>query len=397
VWVEFLIALIVEGYRELMEWWQTRVWWRPATGPEGEAEEPAPADENRAPAPARARSSDVEGRVARILDRHARKHVGVEVGVWWEGETWTFARGRLGADRPDPPRPDTVFEIGSITKVFTATVLADMAEEGLVALDDPVQRYLPEGVDLPVRGQPITRADIAAQTSGLPRLPKGLVGLSLRQRRNPYAGFTDAHLERAIVGTRLRDNPGEKVRYSNFGFGLLGYVLALRSGQSYEQIVRERICAPLRLVDTSISIPVEARPRFADGHNRRGRRVPHWDLPTLAGAGALRSTVTDLLRFLELQLRQPTTRLGRAAQTTHAPRAHRGRLAQGLGWASLPLLGHSVDVLWHNGGTGGFRGFVGFVRESGTGVVVLSNCARSVDAIGFRILEASGGGFAGSR
>jgi D-alanyl-D-alanine-carboxypeptidase/D-alanyl-D-alanine-endopeptidase len=388
VWVEFLIALIVEGYRELMEWWQTKSSWRPAKRPAGEAEEPAPAGDERAPALARDRSSDVDGRVAAILDRHARKHVGVEVGVWCEDETWTFARGRLGADRPDPPGPDTIFEIGSITKVFTATVLADMAEEGLVALDDPVQRYLPEEVELPVRGRPITLADLAAQTSGLPRLPKGLLGLSLRQRTNPYAGFTDAHLERAIAGTRLRGNPGEKVRYSNFGFGLLDYVLALRAGQSYEQLVRERICAPLRLMDTRISIPVEALPRFADGHNRRGRKVPHWDLPTLAGAGALRSTVADLLRFLELQLRQPTTRLGRAAWATHEPRARRGRLAQGLGWTSLPLLGHSVDVLWHNGGTGGFRGFVGFVKENGTGVVVLSNCARSVDAIGFRTLEA---------
>ena len=165
-------------------------------------------------------------------------------------------------------------------------------------------------------------------------------------------------------------------------------MLALREGKSYEQVVRERICEPLGLADTSISIPVEALPRFADGHNRRGQQVPHWDLPTLAGAGALRSTVADLLRFFELQLREPTTRLGRAARATHEPRARRGRLAQGLGWASLPLLGRSVEVLWHNGGTGGFRGFVGFVRESGTGVVVLSNCARSVDPIGFRALEA---------
>ena len=161
-----------------MEWWQTRALWRSAQGPADEPQEPAPADDNRASVLARDRSNDVEGRVAGILDRHARKHVGVEVGVWWEGETWTFARGRLRADRPDPLRSDTIFEIGSITKVFTATVLADMVEEGLVALDDPVQRYLPEGVEMPVRRRPITLADLAAQTSGLPRLPKGLVGLS---------------------------------------------------------------------------------------------------------------------------------------------------------------------------------------------------------------------------
>jgi CubicO group peptidase (beta-lactamase class C family) len=128
--------------------------------------------------------------------------------------------------------------------------------------------------------------------------------------------------------------------------------------------------------------------RFADGHNRRGHVVPHWDLAALAGAGALRSTVADLLRFLALQLSPPLTRLGRAAHATHEPRAGRGRLSQSLGWVALPLRGNSRRMLWHNGGTGGFRGFAGFVAETGTGVVVLSNCARSVDAIAFRLLEA---------
>jgi serine-type D-Ala-D-Ala carboxypeptidase/endopeptidase len=272
-----------------------------------------------------------------------------------------------------------------------------MVEEGLVTLDDPVQRYLPAGVELPVRGRPITLADLATQTSGLPRLPPGLVRRSLGQRRNPYAGFTELDLEQAISRTRPKSSPGEKLRYSNFGFGLLGHVLARRAAQPFEQLVRERICDPLGLADTQIAIPAEARARFADGHDRRGRQVSHWDVPALAGAGALRSTVADLLRFLELQLWPPATRLGRAAQATHEPRAHRGRLSQGLGWAGLPLRGDSSQMLWHNGGTGGFRSFLGFVKEIEAGVAVLSNCSRSVDAIGFRVLEACNRGFAGSR
>jgi serine-type D-Ala-D-Ala carboxypeptidase/endopeptidase len=390
VWVELLLALIVEGYREFTEWWQTRAWWRPrAALDDGRLPQKRSVDDgDRAAAASGGRPSVVEGLVAGILDRHARKHVGVEIGLWWQGEMWTFARGRVGADRPEPPGPATIFEIGSITKVFTATVLADMAEEGVLALDDPLQRHLPEGVELPVRGRPITLADLATQTSGLPRLPKGLIRLSLRQRDNPYAGFTVAALERAVREARLKSEPGAKLRYSNFGFGLLGHVLALSAGQSFEQLVRGRVCEPLGLTDTRVSIPPEAMPRFAAGHNRRGKQVRHWDLPALAGAGALRSTVADLLRFLDLQLRAPTTRLGRAARATHEPRARRGRLSHGLGWASLPLRGDSEQVLWHNGGTGGFRSFAGFVQETQTGVVVLSNCARSVDAIGFRLLEA---------
>jgi CubicO group peptidase (beta-lactamase class C family) len=388
VWVELVLALIVEGYREFTEWWQTRSWWRPREAPDdGFTERPLEAGSLLAVAQA-TRSSPVVGDVDAILDRHASKHVAVGVGVYREGEVWTFGRGRVGGYRPKPPSPDTIFEIGSITKVFTATVLADLVEEGLVALGDPVQRYLPEGVLLPVRGQPITLADLATHTSGLPRLPKGLIRQSLRHRDNPYARFTVAHLEHALTEAKLKGEPGDKLRYSNFGFGLLGQALACRTGQSYEQLVRERICEPLGLADTRISIPAEAIPRFADGHNRRGRRVLHWELSALAGAGALRSTVADLLRFLDLQLRPPMTRLGHAASATHEPRVRRGRLFQSLGWAGLPLRGDSRQVLWHNGGTGGFRSFAGFVAASNTGVVVLSNCSRSVDAIGFQILEA---------
>jgi serine-type D-Ala-D-Ala carboxypeptidase/endopeptidase len=389
VWVELLLALIVEGYREFTEWWQTRALLRPfRRAREEESATTSPVTEEPGIVPAAIRPQWVGDSVDAVLGRHARKHVGIVAGVRWHGETWMFARGRIGADRPGPPGPDTIFEIGSVTKAFTATVLADMVEEGLVALDDPVQRYLPAGVDLPVRGRPITLGDLATQTSGLPRLPPGMLRRSLGQRSNPYAGFTELDLERAVPRTPLKSEPGEKLRYSNFGFGLLGYALARRAGQPFERLVLERLCAPLGLVDTRVSVPAEARARFADGHSRSGKQVPHWDLGALAGAGALRSTVADLLRFLELQLRPPATRLGQAAQATHEPRARRGRLSQRLGWVGLPLRGDSRQVLWHNGGTGGFRSFVGFVSENEAGVVVLSNCSRSVDAIGFRILEA---------
>jgi serine-type D-Ala-D-Ala carboxypeptidase/endopeptidase len=389
MWLEVLLALIVEGYREFMEWWQTRSFLRPLrSAPDDQSDTTPLVDELHAVATAAARGPLVEDSTDAILARHAGKHVGIVLGIRWQGETWTFARGRIGADRPGSPGLDTIFEIGSVTKVFTATVLADMVEEGLVGLDDPVRRYLPAGVELPVRGRPITLADLATQTSGLPRLPPGLLRRSRGQRSNPYAGFTELDLQRTVARTRLKSSPGGKPRYSNFGFGLLGYVLALRSKQPFEQLVRDRVCRPLGLANTRIAIPTEARARFADGHNRRGKQVPHWDLGALAGAGALRSTVSDLLRFLELQLQPSSTRLGRAAEATHEPRAHRGRLSQSLGWAQLPLRGDSRQMIWHNGGTGGFRSFVGFVKESEAGVAVLSNCSRSVDAIGFGLLEA---------
>ncbi len=333
-------------------------------------------------------NSPFEACVESVLDRHAGRMVGVAVGVGCEGGTWTFGRGRVGQDRPGPPASDTIFEIGSITKVFTATLLAVMVEEGMVALDDPVNRYLPAGARLPARGRPVTLLDLATHSSGLPRLPKGLLRMSmLHHRDNPYAAFTVAHLQRAVAGARPKREPGEKVRYSNFGAGLLGHVLALRAGQSYEALVRERICDPLGLLDTRVEVPARDLQRFADGHDRRGRTVPHWELPSLAGAGALRSTVADMVRFLELQHRHGRGVLERAAHLTHEPRLRRRRLTQCLGWMSL----ESRDgrrLLWHDGGTGGFRSFCAFDPQAQAHVAVLSNSARWVNRIGFRIAEA---------
>jgi len=376
--VELLLGLLVEMFREFQQWWLGRARLR-AVAP-SESSTPAPSEPSA--------TVDVESLVAELLVRHAARHIGVAVAVLRDGQTWAMGSGTAGPAGPAPPAANTIFEIGSVTKVFTALLLARMVEDGLVELDDPVQHYLPAGVELPVRGRPITLADLATHTAGLPRLPHGFLLPSLRHRRNPYAWFTVDDLYAGLPATRLRRTPGDRPRYSNLGFGLLGHVLALRAGPDYEQLVQERICRPLGIEDTHVSVPAAARERFAQGHNRRGRPVPHWDLPVLAGAGALRSTVADLLAFLRVQLGEGDPALVRGASFTHAPRARgRGGLAVGLGWTRLPLLGTGHELLFHNGGTGGFRSFAGFVWETNTAVVVLSNSARSVDALGFHILE----------
>jgi serine-type D-Ala-D-Ala carboxypeptidase/endopeptidase len=374
---ELLAGLLVELFRELQQWWLGRARLR-ATAP---AQRTEAAEAEPSPPP------DVEPLVAELLVRHASHHVGVVVGVLRAERTWVMGSGTAGPGGPLPPAANTIFEIGSVTKVFTATLLAGMVEEGLVALEDPVQRYLPAGVELPARGRPITLADLATHTAGLPRLPHGFILRSVRHRRNPYARFTADDLYAGLRATRLRREPGGRPRYSNLGYGLLGDVLARCAGRSYEQLIRERICRPLGLADTGLAVPAAAQVRFAQGHNRRGRPVPHWDLPALAGAGALRSTVADLLAFMRLQLGKGDLALARAAALAHVPRVRHRGAAVGLAWTRWPLLGTEHELLFHNGGTGGFRGFVGFVPATHTAVVVLSNSARSVDALGFRVLE----------
>jgi serine-type D-Ala-D-Ala carboxypeptidase/endopeptidase len=373
---ELLAGLVVELFREFQQWWLGRSRLRAAV----------PADPSGA-APSQTSPSDVESLVAEMLVQHASRHVGVAVGVLTADQAWVMGSGTAGAGRPWPPAADTIFEIGSVTKVFTATLLAEMVQDGMLALEDPVQRFLPSGVELPVRERPITLGDLASHTAGLPRLPHGLLLRSLGHRRNPYAWFTTDELYAGLPATRLRRAPGTRPGYSNLGYGLLGQVLALRADRSYEQLIEDRICRPLGLTDTRLAVPATALDRFAQGHNRRGRPVPHWDLSALACAGGLSSTVADLLAFLRLQLGRGPSALARAAALTYTPRTRHRGVAIGLGWTQLPLLGTDHDLLFHNGGTGGFRSFVGFVPAAHAGVVVLSNSARSVDALGFRILE----------
>ena len=306
---------------------------------------------------------------------------GVAVGAWDGSETMTWHAGTL----PDGAR--SIFEIGSITKTFTATLLADMAREGLVSLDDPVERHLPPGWRVPRRGRAITLEDLASHRSGLPRLPKGLLATALtRERRDPYASIDSAWLEAAVARTPPRREPGRRASYSNYGAGLLGYALAHRAGCSYDALARRRICEPLGMRDTGTDVDGG---RLAGGHSPLGRPVGHWHFDALAGAGALRSTAADLLAFLRLHAGEPAGPLAEAAAATHAQRARAGRLAYALGWLILPpRRGLPFRAFFHDGGTGGFRSVAGFVPERRVAVVVLSSEVRGVARIGLRTLKA---------
>ncbi|HEX8157711.1 MAG TPA: serine hydrolase [Solirubrobacteraceae bacterium] len=327
-------------------------------------------------------------RIERIVhDRvDSGRSTGIVAGmVFADGSTRVVAYG----DARDGRRLDkrSVFEIGSITKTFTATLLAEMAQRGEVRLTDPVASLLPSGVSMPSRnGRQITLEDLATQTSGLPVLPSNL---HPKDPSNPYADYTVEQLYEFLNGYTLTRDPGSEFEYSNLGVGLLGHALALRAHKRYEELVRERILEPLHMASTAITLTPEMARNFASGHNADGTVVPPWDLPTLAGAGALRSSITDMLSFASANLEDDHGPLQQAMATARAPRKTIEAETQiGLNWLTLHSGDH--DIVWHNGGTGGFTSFIGLDEARQTAIVLLSSSSgEGVDDIGFHALDAS--------
>ena len=325
-----------------------------------------------------------------VTSVHARVdhgyNVGIVVGVVNPHGTTYFAYGKTAISGDEHPDEQTVFEIGSITKVFTSILLADMVERGEVALDDPIERYLPDSVTVPTRnGRSITLEDLATQTSGLPRMPNNFAPADAA---NPYADYSVQQMYDFLSGHTLRRDIGAQYEYSNYAVGLLGHILTLRAGMSYEELVKERIADVLGMPDTRVTLTPEMRSRLAIGHSG-SREVANWDIPTLAGAGALRSTARDMLVFLAANLGLTETPLRAALEMTHRARHEAGspQMQIGLGW-HIRIAGDH-EVIWHNGGTGGYRSFAGFVEETATGVVVLTNTNMSADDIGLHLLDAS--------
>jgi serine-type D-Ala-D-Ala carboxypeptidase/endopeptidase len=313
---------------------------------------------------------------------HQKQAVGIVVGVIEPDGRRAVAYGNLAKGDPRTLDGDTIFEIGSVTKVFTSLVLADMVNRKEVTLDDPAAKYLPESVKMPERsGKSITLLDLSTHSSGLPRLPSNL---KLKDPFNPYAGYSVDDLYQFLSGYTLPRDPGSEFEYSNLGGGLLGHLLAYRAGMDYESLIGTRITRPLSMLDTGITLSSSMKQRMATGHNALLAPVANWDLPTLAGAGALRSSANDMLTFLEAFLGYKETPLAPAMKGMLEVRRPAGQTKIGLGWLIYSTDGR--EIAWHNGGTGGFHSFVGYDPKERIGVVVISN-AGGVDDIGFHLLN----------
>jgi CubicO group peptidase (beta-lactamase class C family) len=311
--------------------------------------------------------------VQRIDVQH--KSGGIVVGVITKKAREIISYGHFDAADARLPDGDTAFEIGSISKVFTSLLLADMVVKGEVKLSDPVSKYLPASVRVPTRnGKHITLLDLATHYSGLPRMPSNF---SWDYSQQQMFDFLNRY--------ELTRDPGQKFEYSNYAVGLLGQILALRAGTDYETLLRTRITGPLQMNHTAIHLTPEMKADFIPGHGFGMGEAPAWEVPALAGAGGIRSTANDLLIFLAANmgiLNSPLQPAMKKMLSVHRTSDPGSEIA--LGWFIAP--GRN-SVIWHNGQTNGYHTFMGYDPHRKVGVVVLSNSFESIDDIAWRIFS----------
>ncbi len=278
---------------------------------------------------------------------------------------------------------NTIYEIGSITKVFTGILLAQQVLEGRLKLDDEINNFLPDDIKIPVRGDAeITFGHLTDHTSGLPRMPDNF---SPANPHNPYADYTVNEMYEFISNYHPVRSAGAEYEYSNIAQGLLGHLLAMNNNSTYEELMVQTIANPLDMNDTRVELTQRMNENLALGHSD-GKVVENWDIPTLAGAGAIRSSTSDMAKFVSANLGYVNTSLLKAMELSHQIRHDKaGGMSIAMAWHINK--GAKGDIICHGGGTGGYRTFIGFVKETGKGVVLFTNSSEGADDIGFYLLD----------
>lgn len=333
--------------------------------------------------------------ITETIDRLAKPYVdndivvGMTIGAIRGDEQVVRGFGRFSEDDSRTPDGKTVYEIGSVSKVFTGLLLADAVVEGDATLDTAAADLLPKGVKMPLKGNdPITLRHLATHTSGLPRMPSNV---HPKNPNDPYADYNGKKLAAFLNSHRLASEPGKTSEYSNLGVGMLGLLLARHAKTDYESLLVDRVAKPLAMSDTSLTLGDDQKSRLAPPHSEAGLVDHNWQFDALAGCGAIRSTTDDMLRFAAAQINPPDNELGQAielAWEVHQKPLKKGDFAMGLGWH----IAHDGSTRWHNGQTGGYHAALFISRPLNIAVVVLTNTATmEVDALAQDVLLAVAG------
>lgn len=309
----------------------------------------------------------------------------LSIGVIHNNAIRTFFYGETEKGNSTVPTETTLYELASISKTFTATLLADLVEKNKISLDDSIAQFLPDSVKANPAIQKITFKSLANHTSGLPRLATNWNTIPSFVEGDPYAHYDQKALFSFLKSYKAAREPGIEIEYSNLGFGLLGELISIITKKTYIQNVQEIITTPLQMTNTVEEVNPKTQ-QFAKVYNNKGEEVPSWNFSALTGAGSLKSTIHDMLLYAQAQIKMPMTALEKAMASTKQftffvpPNSDIG-----LSW----YIDMVEDVVYYNhtGGTAGSSSFIGIAPDTKSAIVVLSNASVDVKNISEQILK----------
>ncbi|MBC7381904.1 MAG: beta-lactamase family protein [Bacteroidia bacterium] len=330
-----------------------------------------------------------EKKLAAYIDKDANKFIaeansyGLVIGVFKQGKTYIKGYGTIENGQTMLPDSTTVFELASTSKIFTTSTLQLLIDTGELKPDDKIQNLLFDKVKLPASAQNTTLLHLATHLSGFPGLPNSFIA-KMTDETNPYAELITSDIYNYLSSCEGKNIEGT-FEYSNFGMGLLGHLLELRTSEKYEQLVKNRLLFPLKMTNTFITPDSSNKDKIIQGYNDQGQKTPVWADHVLTGAGSFLSNATDMIKFIKANLSENATTISKSLLKTHLPQL---KSNSGLGWM-LPdkydrLIGNQ-NIVWHNGMAGGYASFMAIDKANNYGMIILSNKAVDVTKLGMKL------------
>lgn len=330
-----------------------------------------------------------KGDLAKLVDTEAEKFIdegksnGLVIGIVKNGQVYLKGYGTIKKGESIVPDSKTIFELASTSKLFTTSTLQILSDNNLINMDERIQDVLNDKITLPKVAQNTTLIHLATHTSGFPALPNTFL-IKMTDTTNPYKDLVTQDIYDYLIQSEGK-KPEGKFEYSNFGMGLLGHLLEIKTNKNYEQLVKETLLSPLEMNNTFITIDSLRNYNIAQGYNENDQPTPIWIDNVLTGAGSFLSNGEDMIKFIKANLKEDDSSLSNSLIKSQKKV---NNCDNGLGWLFPDFFDRFMgekNIVWHNGMAGGYSSYIAIDRINNFGIIVLSNKSIDVTLFGMTL------------